>query len=422
MNSIGFYKDKNGDLYVQDIKVSDLAQKYGTPLFIYDTGLMRERYNTFIDSISRVKGNIHYAIKANDALGIISYFANLGAGADIVSIGEFKKCVAAGIKPEKIIFSGVGKEKYEIEFALKNNVQQFNIESDEELDDIQTIASELKIVANICLRVNPDISPDTHKKISTGAKSTKFGVDFKDAKKIYEKLHNLDYINPVGLAVHIGSQIFDFNYFLQAYSHLKSLADDLRKHNFHVPRLDLGGGIGINYDNNKSPNFTEYKKIISNLFENTDYELSFEPGRSLIAEAGILITKVIRNKKTIDKNFIIVDVGMNNLIRPTLYDAFHIIEPVNKNNNLPIIADIVGPICETGDYIALNRTINNVQNEDLLAIRTTGAYSSVMSSNYNARANANEIIIYDNKDHLIKESETIEKLINKEKVLRFTEN
>ena len=422
MNPVGFYKDKNGDLCVQDIKVNDLAQKYGTPLFIYDTGLMKQRYNTFKDSISEVKGNIHYAIKANDALGIIGYFANLGAGADIVSIGEFKKCIAAGIKPEKIIFSGVGKEKYEIEFALRNNVQQFNIESYEELYDVQKIASKLKIIANICLRVNPDITPDTHKKISTGAKSTKFGVDFKDAKKIYEKIHNLDFINPVGLAVHIGSQIFDFSYFLEAYSHLKNLADDLRKHNFHVPRLDLGGGIGIHYNNDEAPNFTEYKKIISDLFKDTDYELSFEPGRSLIAEAGILVTKVIRNKKAVDKNFIIVDVGMNNLIRPTLYDAFHIIEPVIKNVNLPITADIVGPICETGDYIALNRTINNVQNEDLLAIRTTGAYSSVMSSNYNARADANEIIVYNNKDYLIKESESIEKLIKKERMISFTKN
>ena len=419
MNSIGFYKDKNGDLCVQDIKVSDLAHKYGTPLFIYDTGLMKERYESFVNSINEVKGNIHYAVKANDALGIISYFGKLGAGADIVSIGEFKKCIAAGIKPEKIIFSGVGKEKYEIELALKNNVQQFNIESNEELFDIQKIASKLKISANICLRVNPDITPDTHKKISTGAKNTKFGIDFKNAKNIYKKIHNLDYVNPVGLAVHIGSQIFDFNYFLQAYTHLKKLADDLKKDNFHVPRLDLGGGIGINYNNSETPDFNEYKKIISNLFANTDYELSFEPGRSLIAEAGILITKVIRNKETIDKNFIIIDVGMNNLIRPTLYDAFHIIEPVNKNVNLPIIADIVGPICETGDYIALNRTINSVQTDELLAIRTTGAYSSVMSSNYNARANANEIIIYDSEDYLIKESESIEEIIKKEKIIKF---
>ena len=395
MKSIGFYKDKNGDLCVQDIKVNDLAQKYGTPLFIYDTGLIKERYNTFIDTISNVKGNIHYAVKANDALGII------------------------GIKPEKIIFSGVGKEKDEIEYALKNNVQQFNIESDEELNDIQNIASKLNIVANVCLRVNPDITPDTHKKISTGAKSTKFGVDFENANKIYEKINNLDFINPMGLAVHIGSQIFDFNYFLQAYSDLKALADDLRKCNFKVPRLDLGGGIGINYDSKKTPDFSEYQKIISNLFANTDYELSFEPGRSLIAEAGILITKVIRNKKAIDKNFIIIDVGMNNLIRPTLYDAFHKIETIKKNNDLPIIADIVGPICETGDYIALNRSISNVQSDDLLVIRTTGAYSSVMSSNYNARANANEIIIYNKKDHLIKKSESIEKLIKKENIIKF---
>ena len=419
MNPIGFYRNNSGTLSVQNININDLAKKYGTPLFIYDSGLMKERYNAFVEATSHLNGHIHYAVKANDALSIISYFAKLGCGADIVSIGEFKKCVAAGVSPKKIIFSGVGKENSEIEFALKNNVLQFNIESEEELDDIHKIASKLKIYANICLRVNPNIAPNTHKKISTGEKSTKFGINFENVKLIYQKLHDLDYINPVGLAVHIGSQIFDFDFFSQAYSNLKSLADDLKKQKFSVPSLDLGGGIGINYNNNIPPDFSKYKKIISDLFINSDYNLSFEPGRSLIAEAGILVTKVIRNKKTNDKNFIIVDAAMNNLIRPTLYDAFHGIEPVNKNNGHTITADIVGPICETGDYIALNREINNVENNELLAIRTTGAYSSVMSSNYNARSNANEVFIYNNKDYLIKETEIIEKLIKKEKLIKF---
>ena len=419
MNPIGFYRDNSGTLSVQNININDLAKKYGTPLFIYDSGLMKERYNAFVEATSHLNGNIHYAVKANDALSIISYFAKLGCGADIVSIGEFKKCVAAGVSPKKIIFSGVGKENSEIEFALKNNVLQFNIESEEELDDIHKIASKLKIYANICLRVNPNIAPNTHKKISTGDKSTKFGINFENVKLIYQKLHDLDYINPVGLAVHIGSQIFDFDFFSQAYSNLKSLADDLKKQKFNVPSLDLGGGIGINYNNNIPPDFSKYKKIISDLFINSDYNLSFEPGRSLIAEAGILVTKVIRNKKTNDKNFIIVDAAMNNLIRPTLYDAFHSIESVNKNDGHTITADIVGPICETGDYIALNREINNVENNELLAIRTTGAYSSVMSSNYNARSNANEVFIYNNKDYLIKETEIIEKLIKKEKLIKF---
>ena len=419
MNSTGFYRNNDGTLCVQNININDLAKKYGTPLFIYDSGLMKERYNAFLEATRHLNGNIHYAVKANDALSIISYFAKLGCGADIVSIGEFKKCVAAGVSPKKIIFSGVGKENSEIEYALKNNVLQFNIESEEELDDIHKIASKLKLYANICLRVNPNIAPNTHKKISTGDKNTKFGINFENVKLIYQKLHDLDYINPVGLAVHIGSQIFDFDFFSQAYSNLKSLADDLKKQKFSVPSLDLGGGIGINYNNNIPPDFSKYKKVISDLFINSDYNLIFEPGRSLIAEAGILVTKVIRNKKTNDKNFIIVDAAMNNLIRPTLYDAFHGIEPVNKNDGNTITADIVGPICETGDYMALNREINNVENNELLAIRTTGAYSSVMSSNYNARSNANEVFIYNNKDYLIKETEIIEKLIKKEKLIKF---
>ena len=419
MNQIGFYRDENNDLNVQGIKISSLAEKYGTPLYIYDAGLMKERYDTFLDTVKDVKGNIHYAVKANDALSIISYFAKLGCGADIVSTGEFEKCIAAGMSPQKIIFSGVGKDKNEIEFTLKNGVSQFNIESEEELNDVSKIAANLKLTANICLRVNPDIAPKTHKKISTGEKETKFGIDFQYVKSIYKRLHELEYINPIGLGVHIGSQIFDFSFFYKAYLNLKNLADDLKSNGYKVPTLDLGGGIGIHYDSTLKPDFGTYKRIILDLFNGTDYKLSFEPGRSLIAEAGVLITKVIRNKKTKDKNFIIVDAAMNNLIRPTLYESYHKIEAVQKTNGLEILADIVGPICETGDYLALDRKINQVNSNDLLAIRTTGAYSSVMRSNYNARKDAIEVMIYNEKDFQIKKNETIKDIISKEKIIAF---
>ncbi|MDC0226887.1 diaminopimelate decarboxylase [Alphaproteobacteria bacterium] len=418
-SSLGFYRDDNGMLCVQNNKVSDLAKKYGTPLFIYDSGLMKERYNAFLDAVKDVRGTVHYAVKANDSLGIINYFTKLGCGADIVSIGEFKKCIAAGMSPKKIIFSGVGKERHEIEFALKNDILQFNVESEEEIDDISHIASKLKIVANVCLRINPNIAPDTHKKISTGEKETKFGIDFKNVKPIYHKLQHLHYINPVGLAVHIGSQIFDFNFFYQAYSNLKILADDLKNSGYNVSTLDLGGGIGINYHTSETPDLSSYKKIVSNLFLNSSYNLSFEPGRSLIAEAGILITKVIRNKKTNEKKFVIIDAAMNNLIRPTLYDAYHKIEPVQENDRSEITVDIVGPICETGDYIALNRKINQINENEFLAIRTTGAYASVMSSNYNARPDAKEIMVYNNQDYLIKNIETIKDIISKEKMIKL---
>ncbi|MFL2828161.1 MAG: diaminopimelate decarboxylase [Candidatus Puniceispirillales bacterium] len=419
MYSLGFHRNNKEELCVQGIPISDLVHKHGTPLFIYDSTLMEERYNAFLETVSIVKGNIHYAVKANDALAIISYFSKLGSGADIVSIGEFQKCVAAGMSPQKIIFSGVGKENSEIEIALKNNILQFNIESEEELDDIFKVASKLKLNANICLRVNPNIAPNTHKKISTGDKETKFGIDFKSVNSIYKKLHELNYITPVGLAVHIGSQIFDFNFFYQAYLSLKNLADDLVSKGYKVPTLDLGGGIGINYENNQTPDFSSYKKILLDVFAGTNYKLNFEPGRSLIAEAGILVTKVIRNKKTQDKNFIIVDAAMNNLIRPTLYEAYHKVEPVLKKNSSVIVTDIVGPICETGDYIALDREIEKVESSELLAIRTTGAYSSVMRSNYNTRADAKEIIIYDKRDYLIREPETVKELISKEKVVNY---
>ena len=419
MYPTGFYRDKIGELNVQGIKINTLTAKYGTPLFIYDTGLMKERYQVFLNTVKNVKGNIHYAVKANDSVNIIKFFGSLGAGADIVSIGEFHKCVAAGIASNKIIFSGVGKDKDEIAIALKNNILQFNIESKEELYDIFEIAKKLKISANICLRINPDIAPNTHKKISTGEKETKFGIDSAEIISIYKKLHELDYINPVGLGVHIGSQIFDFSFFHRAYSNLKDIADNLKKSGYKVPTLDLGGGIGIYYDKNKEPNFDNYKKIISELFLNSDYKLSFEPGRSLVAEAGVLITKVIRNKTNKDKNFIIVDAAMNNLIRPTLYDAYHEVEPVKKKSGLEKIVDIVGPICETGDYLALNRKFIDVEYNDLLTIRTTGAYSSVMKSNYNSRIDAVEILIYNGRSYQMKEIETIRDIISKEKIIDF---
>jgi diaminopimelate decarboxylase len=415
----GFYRDKNGELNVQGIKIDALSAKYGTPLFIYDTGLMKERYEVFLSTVKNVKGNIHYAVKANDSVNIIKFFGKLGAGADIVSIGEFRKCVAAGISPEKIIFSGVGKNNDEIEIALRNNISQFNIESEEELYDIYEIANKLKINANICLRINPDIAPNTHKKISTGEKETKFGIDSEKIISIYNKLHKLDYINPYGLGVHIGSQIFDFSFFQKAYSYLKWIADNLKKSGYNVPALDLGGGIGIHYERNKKPDFDNYKKIISELFLNSDYKLSFEPGRILIAEAGILITKVIRNKKNKDKNFIVVDAAMNNLIRPTLYDAYHKIETVKIKSGPEKVVDIVGPICETGDYFALNRKFVEVNNDDLLTIRTVGAYSSVMKSNYNSRVDAVEILIYNGRSYQMKEIDTIQDMISKEKIIDF---
>jgi len=419
MHSFGFYRDENGELNVQGIKVSHLAKKYGTPLYIYDTEIMKNRHDIFFNAIKEVNGSIHYAVKANDSVNIIKFFSKLGCGADIVSIGEFEKCIAAGIPANKIIFSGVGKNINEIEVAIRNNILQFNIESEEELNDIYSIASKIKMNANVCLRVNPDIAPKTHKKISTGEKETKFGIDLKNVKEIYRKLHQLDHINPVGLGVHIGSQIFDFNFFNQAYLNLKNLADDLRKSGFIVPSLDLGGGIGVDYKNNVEPNYSDYKKIVNNLFLKSGYKLSFEPGRSLIAQAGILVTKVIRNKKTKDKNFIIVDAAMNNLIRPTLYDAYHKIEHVEKSESPKVTADIVGPICETGDYLALERNLNYIDNNKFLAIKTTGAYSSVMSSNYNSRADAVEVMIVNNKDHQIKKIDTIKDIIAKEKLIDF---
>ena len=335
-------------------------------------------------------------------------------------INKISPCVGVcSIDPKSKLCLGCLRSTDEIEIALRNKILQFNIESEEELYDIYDIASKLKITANICLRINPDIAPDTHKKISTGEKETKFGIDNEDVVSIYKKLHELDYINPVGLGVHIGSQIFDFSFFMKAYLNLKSIADNLKKNGYKVPTLDLGGGIGIHYDTNKKPNFIAYQKIITDIFLKSDYQLSFEPGRILIAEAGVLITKVIRNKRNKDKKFIVIDAAMNNLIRPTLYDAYHKIEPVKSKIGRSTTVDIVGPICETGDFIALDRELVEVKSDDLLTIRTAGAYASVMKSNYNARVDAVEILIYNGKSYKLKQTDTIQDTILKEKIIDF---
>ena len=325
-----------------------------------------------------------------------------------------------GINPQKIIFSGVGKDKKEIEYAIKKKIKQLNIESEEELNDIIEIAKKLKIHIKIALRVNLDIDAKTHVKISTGDENSKFGISSSEIFKVCTIIKKTKYLQLHGLAIHIGSQIFDYDLFYKTYFELEKLACDLNEKGFNIKSLDLGGGFGVNYKKFNFHNFKELNLITEKIFFKKKYEICFEPGRSLVADSGILITQIIRTKHTSRKIFLIVDAGMNNFIRPTLYNAFHRIEPLKLHNDRETeIVDIVGPICETGDFFALNRNIQKMTKNEFLAIMSTGAYGTVMSSNYNARKNAKEILIYKGKDYLIKKEQSFNELINSEIVPDF---
>ena len=420
MNDLGFYRDKDNILKIQNIKIEQLVHKHGSPLFIYDGNLIEKTYETFTKALEPINGKIHYAIKANDNLGIIKLLSNLGCGADVVSIGELKKCLKIGMSPKKIIFSGVGKQINEIEFAIKQNIQQINIESIEELDDLLSLTETLKKSVNVAVRVNLDIKAKTHEKISTGDENSKFGVSLKEVPNVYKIISNSRYLKPAGLAIHIGSQIFDFKIFHKTYFELKKLAIYLKKQGFKVDNLDLGGGFGVNYEKFEIKNFNILKKILTELFINTDFNINLEPGRALLADSGTLITKTIRTKKTLTKQFLIVDAGMNDFIRPTLYNASHRFEPLKKDENRDLnIYDIVGPICETGDFFGLGINMQKMFKNEFLGIMSVGAYGSVMSSNYNARPNIAEIIIYKGKDLILRNRQTIEKLIEKDIIPNF---
>ena len=417
MNFKGFHY-KNNNLFCEHVSLEDISFEFGTPIYVYSGASIEDAYSQLSSSISDTNTEINFALKANSTLGILSLLSKLGAGADIVSGGELVKALHAKINPQKIVFSGVGKTTEEIKLAIKNGIKQINAESYSEIENIISIANELNTKVPVAIRVNPNISVKTHEKIATGSNDTKFGMPIEETANIYKRLSSEKNIKTMGLAIHIGSQIFDMNEFKLAYLNILSVANSLRQEGFKVPNLDLGGGLGVDYKIAKI-NIFDYGKTISEVFKGYDYSLSIEPGRSLVANSGILLTKVIYLKKTKSKNFIIVDGAMNDFIRPTLYNAHHNIEPVNLSKSGLEKFDVVGPICETGDYFAKDALLSNPTEGQLLAIFSTGAYGSVMSSMYNSRVPANEILVHNGKVHKLKEQERIEDQINKEILPKF---
>ena len=419
MQKIGYYR-KSGELFLQNLSLKKLVDRYETPTFVYDSNLIKNSFYMLKKIMDPLNGKIHFAVKSNDNLGVIKYINSLGAGADVVSIGELKRCLKVSVKPKDIIFSGVGKEKDEIEFAINKNIKQLNAESIEELKDIIEISKNIKKKVNVALRVNLDINAKTHKKISTGDENSKFGIIYDDIVHAYKLINDASFINPYGLAIHVGSQLFDYDVFFQTFSKIKNLAMELKNLGYEVNHLDLGGGFGVDYTMKNSLNYKSFSKALNEVFKNNEFQLSIEPGRSLIAESGVLLTKVIRTKSTNYKNFLIVDAAMNNLIRPTLYNAIHSIQPLKiKSDRSSKKYDIVGPICETGDFLGIDFNLQETKKNEVLAIMTCGAYGSVMRSNYNSRPSAAEVFIFNNKEILLRKREKIDQLLNLDIIPNF---
>lgn len=405
---------QNHQLLVEQVAVVDIAKQYGTPCYIYSRQSIEEQWRAFDKALQDHPHRICYAVKANSNLAILNVLAKLGSGFDIVSGGELARVLAAQGDAEKIIFSGVGKSEVEILEALKQNIFCFDVESQAELERIEKIAKQFNKRAPIALRINPNIDAGTHPYISTGLKENKFGINTDEALLLYQYAANSHNLEVKGIACHIGSQLLDLDPFLKALDHLLQVVDQLAEQKIVIHHLDLGGGLGVRYHHQHPPTIAEYGTAVLNRLGDRKLELIIEPGRAIVANAGVLVTKVEYLKHTPEKNFVIVDAGMNDLIRPALYDAWQAIEPVIKRNDIAEKKyDVVGPVCETGDFLGKDRNLQ-IDTGDLLAVSGSGAYGFVMSSNYNSRPRVAEIMVDGGKSFLIRKRETIAELFKDE--------
>tara|TARA_Y100000590_G_scaffold30585_1_gene33932 strand:+ start:7921 stop:9186 length:1266 start_codon:yes stop_codon:yes gene_type:complete len=407
-------KFKKNELYVEGISVKSLTKKFITPFYCYSSNTIVQKYKEFEKSLKYLDKTICYAVKANPNVAILKMLAKLGAGAEVVSEGELKRALIAGIHPKKIVFSGVGKKAEEIIFAIKKNILQINIESEDELKMIENIANRLKKKVQIGIRVNPNIDAETHKKITTGRQEDKFGLNIRMVEKIFKKYKYNQNLDVVGLSVHIGSQIMSINPFKKTFLKLKKFINKINNKEKIIKVLDLGGGIGINYKNEKAIAIKDYVKIILNLCNDLNCKLIVEPGRMLVAESGILVTKVLFVKKNKKTNFLVIDAGMNDLMRPALYDAYHEIKNIKNSRGNKKLYTIVGPICETADTFVKDILLNKINSEDFLFISNVGAYGSSMSSSYNSRPIIMELMIHKKKLSVIRKINTVDEQITRE--------
>lgn len=410
---------KNGELYCENVPLSRIAKELGTPCYIYSHASLTRNFRAFDSAFQGLPHIIAFAMKANSNIGLLRLMAKEGSGADIVSGGELYRALKAGVPPSKIVFAGVGKNPEEIRAALKADVLMFNVESSAELRAIDAVAGELGVKARVALRINPDVDPKTHPYISTGLKKSKFGIGADRALEEYQLASSLAHIEVVGVHKHIGSQLTDLTPFVDALKKILALVEQLKARGTHLRYINIGGGLGITYDDEVPPKPQQLAEAVSPLLRDLKCMLIMEPGRSIVGNAGVLLTKVLYNKDGESKRFVIVDAAMNDLIRPSLYGAYHEIRHVRETQAKPATVDIVGPVCESGDFLAKDRTMPEAKPGDLLAVMSAGAYGFVMSSNYNSRPRVPEVLVRGGEIHVVRSRETQEDLVRGEAIPDF---
>ena len=417
---------KDNELYCESVAIADIAKAVGTPFYLYSSATLAHHFNTFDKSFGELPHLTCFAVKSCSNLAVLRLFSTLGGGADIVSGGELYRSLKAGIDPRRIIYSGVGKTEEELRYGLVSGILMFNVESEQELEKLQQVAQEQEIVAPVSFRVNPDVDPKTHAYISTGLAKNKFGIPIEQAEKVYLRAQEMSHIKILGVSCHIGSQLTEISPFTEALHKVKQFVGRLETLGITIDYLDMGGGLGVRYQDEKPPHPQEYARALKEEMEGLECTLILEPGRVIVSNAGILISQVLYTKRTQAKKFIIVDAAMNDMARPSLYDAHHDIQPVTRKSGQATdetleVADVVGPICETSDFLARDRQLPVLVQGDLVAVMTSGAYGFTMSSNYNSRPRAAEVLVKDDQFYVIRERENYETLIRDENIPDFLE-
>lgn len=414
------YQYKEGTFHIGNVSLAQIADSVGTPFYVYSYEYLLDSFTSYAEAFSDMDTLICYSVKANSNIAILKAFSDLGSGFDIVSGGELLRVKRAGGDLGKVVFSGVGKTREEMKAAIEAGILFFNVESEEELHVLNDVGIEIGEKAPVALRVNPNIDPKTHPYISTGFKKSKFGIEIGRAFEVYKEANQMEGVEVIAIDAHIGSQIFDLTPFVDSVKKLIKLADDLVNEGINIQYIDIGGGLGISYKlDDKPPHPSMYADIIKKEFSGKSYKLVLEPGRSLMGNSGMLVTKVLYIKEGTAKKFVIVDAAMNDLIRPAFYESYHEILPVTKGSESKEIVDVVGPICESGDFLAQDRELPQVKSGDLLTVLSAGAYGFVMSSNYNTRPRVPEVLVKGNQFSIIRQRENYEDILQAENIPDF---
>jgi diaminopimelate decarboxylase len=415
------FQYRGDELYGEEVPIETIAREVGTPFYLYSLNTLQNHFRAFQSAFSDVNHLVCFSAKANSNIAVLRIFVRMGGGVDVVSGGELFRAMKAGVSPDKIVYSGVGKRPDEIEYALEWPILMFNVESSQELVSMDRIAGKMGIKAPVALRVNPDVDPRTHPYISTGLKRNKFGINIQKSLDEYRLASTLPHVQVMGVSCHIGSQLTEVDPFVEALQRVKELVQRLREDGMNIRYLDMGGGLGITYNQEEAPHPTVYAEALLHELRGIDCTLILEPGRVIVGNAGILVTKVLYTKTGDEKNFIIVDAAMNDLIRPSLYGSYQRIQAVHKIDRSEIVADVVGPICESGDFLAKDRKLSQAEQGELLAVMSAGAYGFSMSSNYNSRPRAAEVLVDKDRFHVIREREDYDDLVRGEMIPAFLE-